>query len=95
MKPILALGLLGLLAACAQPVPTDPLLARCQQQADNTPEVKAVLVTAPTRAGDPNLQFDLDTARRKAINACLAAAGHAPRGGVEPVRQAHYGFGNY
>jgi hypothetical protein len=94
MRPYIVLALLPLLAACARS-PADTPLARCQQQADSTPEVKALLVDAGARGGDPEWQWDLAMARRKAVNDCLAAAGQAPRGGVEPVRRPNYGLGNF
>lgn len=97
MKPILGLCLLAALAACAPrpPPPADPLLARCQRQADDTKEVRDLLVRAPSRRGDPQFENDLAMARRKAVDACLTGAGHPPRGGVEPVNRAHYGLGYY
>jgi hypothetical protein len=94
MRPHIALALLPLLAACAGP-PADTPLARCQQQADTTPEVKALLVDAGARGSDPGWQWNLAMARHKAVNDCLAAAGQAPRGGVEPVRRLNYGVGNF
>ncbi len=101
MKPPLVLALLAALAACGAPGPPrstavlGPDAARCQQQTDNDPAVKAVLVQAPSRSGDPVWQQQLADARRKAVNDCLVAAGVAVRGGVEPVARAHYGLGWY
>ncbi len=109
MKPSLALALvlalLAVLAGCGAPGPPPsavaqrtalgPQEARCQQQTDNDPAVKAVLVQAPLMSGDPAWQEQLAQARRKAVDTCLAAAGVAVRGGVQPISRAHYGLGWY
>ena len=57
--------------------------------------MKAVLVKAPAWSSDPQWQEQLAMARHKAVNDCLVAAGLAPRGGVQPLNRAHYGFGWY
>jgi len=88
-----ALALLPMLIACTPSRPATTPQARCEQQTDSDPAVKALLIQAPARGADPRWQADLAAARRQSVNACLTAAGLAPRGGVEPVYQAHYGLG--
>ena len=89
----LALVLLPALVACSKAPPADTAQGRCEQQVNDDPAVKAILVDAPSRGWDPIWQAELNRARRKSVYDCLAAAGVAPRGGVEPVEHAHYGLG--
>ena len=91
-----ALGAVGLLTGCTPaPPPLDAAQARCQQQAEDDPAVRDLRVQQPTRPGDPLLEQRLEQARHKAVNDCLVASGAPVRGGVEPVSQAHFGFGSY
>jgi hypothetical protein len=85
--------MLAMLAACSPPPPANTPEARCQQQEDQDPNVKALLVQAPVEGQKPEFQQQLVMARRKALNDCLTAQGLAPRGGVEPLQGAHYGLG--
>lgn len=95
---VLAAGMLaaGVLAGCSSPPPpTDTARQRCEWQADKNPAVQKVLQQQALRSGDPAWQEELALARRKAVDACLVAAGVALRGGVQPVSRARYGLGWY
>jgi hypothetical protein len=85
----------GGLAACSSAPPATTAQARCQQQVNDDPAVKAILVNAPGMGADPTWREQLAQARRKSVNDCLVAAGLAPPGGVEPVNRARYGLGWY
>ena len=85
----------GVLAACSSAPPATTAQARCQQQVNDDPAVKAILVNAPVMGAEPVWQEQLAQARRKSVNDCLVAAGLAPPGGVEPVSRARYGLGWY
>ncbi len=93
MKPWIAVAIPAILAACAPQPPADTPEARCRQQQDEDPNVKALLVQSPVEYQKPVFQQQLLMARRKAVTDCLAAQGLAPRGGVEPLQGAHYGAG--
>ena len=95
MKPWIAMAMLAMLAACTPSPPADTPEARCQQQEDRDPNVKALLVQSPVEYQHPEFQQQLVMARRKSVHDCLAAQGLAPRGGVEPLQGAHYGLGWY
>ena len=95
MSRYLALALLPVLAACSTAPPATTAQGRCEQQVDQDPAVKAVLVQAPAWSADPGWQELLRLARRKSVNDCLVAAGFAPPGGVEPVNRARFGLGWY
>ena len=81
-----------LLMACSSGPPADTAQARCTQQTNQDPEVKALMIQQASRIGDPSWQAQLDVARFNAMNACLVALGAAPRGGVEPVIRPAYGL---
>lgn len=91
MNPRVGLVLLALLAGCTPPPPATTAQGQCEQQADQDPNVHALLVQAPVYSQDPIWQTKLTLARRKAVNACLTTKGLAPRGGVQPVLLAPYG----
>jgi len=93
VKPWVAVAIPAILAACAAPPPADTPEARCRQQVNQDPNVKELLVQSPADYQKPEFQQQLEMARRKAVNDCLAAQGLAPRGGVEPLQGAHYGLG--
>jgi hypothetical protein len=75
--------------------PATTAQGRCQQQVDQDPAVKAILLQAPARSGEPRWQEELAQARRKSVINCLNAAGIPQRGGVQPVSRAQYGAGWY
>jgi hypothetical protein len=95
MRRLVGLAVVLGLVGCSPAPPADTVQGRCQQQADDDPAVKAVLVQATTRSGEPPWQAELAQARHKAVQDCLIAAGVPVRGGVEPVNRAHYGLGLY
>jgi hypothetical protein len=92
---LVALGAIGVLAGCAPAPPADMAQGRCQLQADKDPAVQELIFQQLANPGEPGIDQQLALARRKAVNACLDAAGVATRGGVEPVSRAHYGLGWY
>jgi hypothetical protein len=88
-------GVVVVLAGCAPAPPASTVEGRCQQQVDNDPAVKALLVQAPSTGQGLPWQTALAQARRKSFNDCMVAAGAAPRGGVEPVNGVRYPSGVY
>ncbi len=95
MIRLVGLVLVVVLAGCAPAPPAATVQGRCQQQVENDPAVKAVLVQATMRGMDLPWQTELAQARRKSFNDCMIAAGAAPRGGVEPVNGVRYPSGVY
>jgi hypothetical protein len=91
----LAVAMAAMLTGCAARPPADTPEARCQQQVDQDPNVKALMVQAPYSNMNLDFQQALMLARRKAVFDCLAAQGLAPRGGVEPVHPVPTGTSRY
>lgn len=89
MKSLTALALLALLAGCAPKPPATTPEGQCEQQADNAPAVRALLVQSTVDSLDPIWQKNLAKARRQAVSDCMVAKGFPARGGVEPI---HSGF---
>jgi hypothetical protein len=76
------------LSGCGGP-PADRAQAACQRTAENDPAVKDAIERANTdlpQVRIPALRAQKD-AMARAVQACLADKGSAPRGGVEPVQQ--------
>jgi hypothetical protein len=83
------------LAGCAPAPPADTVQGRCQQQVDNDPAVKAVLVQASSTGMSLPWQTALAQARHKSFTDCMVAAGVTRPGGVEPISGTRYPLGLY
>jgi len=95
MRRLAGLVVAVALAGCAPAPPAGTVQGRCQQQVENDPAVKAVLVQAAMRGMDLPWQTELALARHKSFTDCMIAAGAAPPGGVEPVKGVRYPSGVY